>query len=195
MPNWCDNGVTLQHGDPAQITRAMDAFKRGELFQEFVPCPAELLEHDSPLRDETKAAAFIDRYGAADWYDWCVSNWGTKWDASNDGFEAEPSEDGKTVYLNFQTAWSPPIQFLRTMTADFGFDITAYYLEEGASFTGKYTSSADAETYEFSDREDLANIPQDIREWWDLDSIIDQREEWDAEDAERQDSNEPESDH
>jgi hypothetical protein len=31
MPNWCSNMLTLTHEDPAMITRARDAFARGEL--------------------------------------------------------------------------------------------------------------------------------------------------------------------
>ena len=42
----------------------------------------------------------IEKYGAKDWYDWCVDNWGTKWNA------CECSLNGSELF--FQTAWSWP---------------------------------------------------------------------------------------
>jgi len=196
MPNWCDNFAEFRHEDPTQVQRVLAAYKAGKLFGEFAPCPPELLEHDAPARGgDERAAQFIDKYGAKDWYDWCVSNWGTKWDIGEQEWDLGDLEpDSTMVGISFQTAWAPPVEFYRTMTDDFGFDITAYYLEEGMSFAGKYTSEHDDDAHEFSDREDLANIPEDIREHWDLDSIMDSREEWDAENAEPEedtDSEEP----
>jgi hypothetical protein len=41
-------------------------------------------------------------YGATDWYDWCVGNWGTKWNA----MEVDISLEDNTI--RFQTAWSAP---------------------------------------------------------------------------------------
>ena len=42
----------------------------------------------------------IDRYGTADWYSWCIDNWGTKWSA------CDAVRDGSTMF--FRTAWSWP---------------------------------------------------------------------------------------
>ncbi len=40
-------------------------------------------------------------YGATSWYEWCINNWGTKWNA----YESEQF-DADTI--GFQTAWSNP---------------------------------------------------------------------------------------
>ena len=40
------------------------------------------------------------QYGATTWYDWCIQNWGTKWNAYS------PSLDIETNTLVFETAWS-----------------------------------------------------------------------------------------
>ena len=85
MPNWCNNGITLKHKDPAMVQRAQEALASGTLLNEFFPCPAELHEHNSPQRDPELAQRFIVEYGAPDWYDWQVKNWGTKWDVGSDG--------------------------------------------------------------------------------------------------------------
>ena len=44
------------------------------------------------------------RYGAANWYDWCCKYWGTKWDACH----AERTEREDCVEIIFDTAWSTP---------------------------------------------------------------------------------------
>ena len=45
------------------------------------------------------------KYGAADWYDWRIGNWGTKWNAY--GYE-KGVDYSENEYLCFETAWSAP---------------------------------------------------------------------------------------
>lgn len=47
----------------------------------------------------------LEKYGAKDWYDWCVEHWGTKWNACDTAIVE--CEDG-TVVVRFCTAWSQP---------------------------------------------------------------------------------------
>ena len=43
----------------------------------------------------------LKNYGSKDWYDWCVKNWGTKWNACGTEFdESNPTQ------IKFDTAWS-----------------------------------------------------------------------------------------
>ena len=44
MPNWCSNHLVLQHRDTVQIRRAIDAFDRVQLLNEFCPCAVELVK-------------------------------------------------------------------------------------------------------------------------------------------------------
>ena len=37
MPNWCANNVTITHDDPAKLNELVDAYKRGELMEHFMP--------------------------------------------------------------------------------------------------------------------------------------------------------------
>jgi len=55
-------------------------------------------------------------------------------------------------------------------------------------FVGKYNSTDGDENYNFDGSEDLEDIPDDIREFWDLDTICEWR------DAEEDDVEEPEED-
>ena len=63
------------------------------------------LDQDPKNRERTdRDRALLDKYGAYDWYDWCVKNWGTKWTAQEVEIE---TRDGETSIF-FETAWSFP---------------------------------------------------------------------------------------
>lgn len=176
MPNWCNNSVTFRHEDPEQIARVVRGFQQDKLFGEFLPCPQELLDMGSPLSDPAQIQSNMDTYGASDWYSWCRENWGTKWDVNTDDWDDTDQSDANQVVLSFDTAWQPPVAFYEKMT-QLGFDIEAYYLEEGAGFVGKYTSTDGDDDYNFDGAEDLDEIPDDIRQFWDLDGICEQLEQ------------------
>lgn len=114
MPNWTYNSLTISHDDPAMIKRIVEHHKAP--LQELIPCP-----HDPATSDK--------------WYDWRVNNWGTKWDIELQ--DAITTKDGKTLYANFDSAWSPPIEAYDKLTA-MGFSISAFYREMGIGFAGQY---------------------------------------------------------
>ena len=101
MPNWCYNTATFSHEDPAMIERLAKAADNDKVLQEFIPCPQELLETtagrligNAQVYLEEKEKSNLDKYGYKCWYDWCVANWGTKWDF---GFsDAHTFDDGKS---------------------------------------------------------------------------------------------------
>ena len=47
--------------------------------------------------------------GFPDWYNWCIANWGTKWDAYYESHQIT----NKEIRISFCSAWAPPIQWLR----------------------------------------------------------------------------------
>ena len=63
------------------------------------------------VRPETEAEQ-LD-YATGGWYDWNVKHWGTKWDAGD--VEIYEVTDDK-VTIKFQTAWSPPFEWLDKVT-------------------------------------------------------------------------------
>lgn len=125
MPNWCDNTLTLTHEDSSQIVRAVGAFKRGEFLAELVPNP--------------------DKEWA---YDWCVSNWGTKWDVGDDDAWCMISADGQAATFGFSSAWAPPIAAYESMLHD-GFGVDAMYYEPGECYVGRWQDGKD-DYYEYS---------------------------------------------
>lgn len=52
----------------------------------------------------------IAKYGAINWYDWAIDNWGTKWNSNH----FESFEDNKI--LTFETAWDPAIPVFLEMS-------------------------------------------------------------------------------
>jgi hypothetical protein len=70
-------------------------------------------------------------------YDWCLINWGTKWNFSNTTPPID-KEPGKIIY-KFETAWSPPYPLIRKMSVMFPELIfTLKYWESGMGFKGVY---------------------------------------------------------
>jgi hypothetical protein len=171
MPNWCANNVFLSHEDASMIKRAKDAFDNHSFLSEFKPCPKEL--HDTVAGFcgegtyaqellEFKEKLNLKWFGSRNWYDWQVSNWGTKWDVggTDSGFSNLQSDN--ELWLNFDSAWSPPIEFYLTLT-DLGFNVLAYYYESGMGFCGIWENDRD-EQYSIDGNAKwvIENIPAEL---------------------------------
>ena len=188
MPNWCDNTITLKHSDPTKIKRAHDAHERGEFLNDFHPVPMDLKIVAGKVGDDEDAEqqalvlqenANRDKYGYANWYDWCVNEWGTKWDVGDEG-SATLNEDG-SLSASFNSAWAPPIEAYR-MLEDLGFEIKAYYFEGGMMFAGIY-EDGDDDYYEIggmNSEQINAELPKELDEMF---GISEQVEEYESEEA------------
>lgn len=149
MPNWCLNNVTIRHNDPKMLKRVAKSFKKGELLQEFIPVPKELLETPAMFTTDTekqseqteKEKANIEKYGFANWYGFCNANWGTKWDVGGEYATIEEM-DKNELFLSFDSAWSPPIEAYGKLI-EMGFEIFATYYEPGCDFIGEYENGED----------------------------------------------------
>jgi hypothetical protein len=75
----------------------------------------------------------IERFGFPNWYDWAISNWGTKWNAR----KPIVSEVGGGVLMRFSTAWSPPRPVVLKASEVFPrLTFRLKYFEGGACFQG-----------------------------------------------------------
>jgi hypothetical protein len=170
MPNYCSNYLTLTHEDPAMIVRAKDALERGEFLAEFIPVPEELQIVAGSVGNPVEQAKLeadtnrnIEKYGYGNWYDYCVNEWGTKWDVGGDGQEVDITEDGTMLTTYFDSAWSPPIGAYEKLQ-DMGFGVEAMYYEPGMAFAGKWDHGSD-DYYEFgsmSADQAESEIPSDV---------------------------------
>ena len=146
MPNWCNNSVEIYHTDPAMIERVREAFNKGALLQEFIPVPESLhiVAGSVPVAEEAehkaKEQANRETHGYTNWYDYCVNEWGTKWDIGADGNPAQDIPGG--LMLGFESAWSPPIGAYEKLTEQ-GFRIRAMYYEPGMAFAGVWEDGSD----------------------------------------------------
>lgn len=149
MPNLCRNEVIIRSTNYANLKRMLNAAMEGTL-----------LEFLRPFTKDTNYK----------WdYDWCLNNWGTKWDigglihtelspliteAEVDMFGVE--NDGVwELCMDFETAWSPPQKVFEYAADPMGFEFDLYYMEEGGGYVGccNYTKEhgMDDECYELYD--------------------------------------------
>ena len=109
-------------------------------FDNFAPMPKELINTISP--PERHNRNLTRKFGADNWYDWRVKNWGTKWPAS--GVELcstkvfhMTSEKPIEIIYDFETAWSPPEPIVMKMSKMFPkLKFKLKYWEAGMGFRG-----------------------------------------------------------
>ncbi len=184
MPNWCNNGITLSHEDPAMIERAAKALQEGTFLNEFIPVPASLHivagrvgDDTDPKQIELEAAekANLEAHGYKTWYDFCVNEWGTKWDVQSDIVEIK---NPNCLVAGFDSAWSPPVTAYEKLM-DLGFEVEAFYYEPSMAFVGKWDNGCD-DYYEYGgetsatvrdvigeELDDYFGISESMREWED----------------------------
>jgi hypothetical protein len=187
MPNWCNNSVEIYHDDPAMIERVRTAFNGEGLLQEFIPVPDDLrniVAGSVPVAEEAehKLKEEFNRmtYGYTNWYDFCVNEWGTKWEIGADGNPAQDIPGG--LMLGFESAWAPPIAAYEKLQ-DMGFRIRAMYYEPGMAYAGVWEDGND-DYYEYGglDSAGIAEtLPVELDEAF---GISESAAEWEAENAE-----------
>jgi hypothetical protein len=85
------------------------------------------------LKEGQQAIDNIVKYGVKDWYDWCVQNWGTKWDLSVSDIDISPSH----LSICSSTAWSPCLEGVVKISEDYPLlHFRVDYSEPGMGFQG-----------------------------------------------------------
>lgn len=185
MPNWCNNFVQIRHSDPARLQALADAVNAGRFCEFAIPVPQELREGTAPERDEARAQELREKHGFPDWYSFCVSRWGTKWDV--EAYDTVLVEDG-LLSFGFDSAWSPPEGIYRALHED-GFSVDAMYWEPGMGFCGRWVDGFD-DYYELSNMtaDEVANeIDPDIDEQFNISESMAEWEEMNREEQETED--------
>jgi hypothetical protein len=191
MPNWCNNVLEIGHEDPALLERAKDALNRGEFLSEFIPVPEDLsivagrvgADEDQKQKDlVAQEEVNLAKHGYRNWYDFCVNEWGTKWDVGGDGMTCE-IENGR-ISTSFDSAWAPPCAAMDKLM-DMGFSVRLYYYESGMCFAGIYDENGD-DFYELggmSSVEVADGIPSYLDDMFGISECI---AEYEAENAEEE---------
>ena len=132
------------------------------ILRSYYPMPDELSETTSPTRiitteekeKQTEAnkdkpedfksygitleeqAALLEKYGVDNWYDWTNNNWGTKWGDYNAKItEGEDDDEPHRIAITFETAWSPPVQGMAAVAAQFpDLEFSLYSYEKGMQY-------------------------------------------------------------
>jgi hypothetical protein len=175
------------------ITRAKKAYAEGKLLEEFCPVPASLHIVAGRVGDDTdpkqieleaQEKANLEAHGYATWYDYCVNEWGTKWDV---GGEDMLTEDGpNALRMNFDSAWAPPVPAMAKFQ-DLGFRVKLVYWESGMCFCGLYDENGD-DYFDYTDMsadEVEANINPEIDECM---CIVENLREWEEENADEEEA-------
>jgi hypothetical protein len=130
MPNWCENVVTFT-GPREKLDELIAGAEKGALLQTIRPMP------ETVFRGNVGSAERAE-HGANNWYDWSVSNWGTKWDVECESI----ADDGESVRFYFMSAWSPPVEAY-VYASEQGLGVSAMYCEPGCNFVGRYDADGE----------------------------------------------------
>lgn len=85
--------------------------------------------------DGARKLRCIEETGYDSWYDWCIDNWGTKWNSYNVKMQRI---DDATLEVKMETAWSFPLLIMRAISEKFPsltFDCLCF--DEGWNFAGR----------------------------------------------------------
>lgn len=136
MPNWVSNSlIVTSNGDVAHaemkeflslvgkdVPQGWLNEKQDELhydnnggfsFLAFVSPPADKIEEYYGRRGVIDGEEVGDT--EYNWYNWNLSKWGCKWDCSDVYVHSDIESDPTEFHASFQTPWSPPEEFLKTL--------------------------------------------------------------------------------
>jgi len=119
-----------------------------------------------------QAMCLLEKYGVTNWYDWCITNWGTKWNAY-DAREWSVTEHGDgtahgTIY--YETAWSPATALWLRVSKDYPtLEFYHEFVDEGGMFLGSETivngEIIDEEELEW-DSDDGITLRESLGRYW-----------------------------
>jgi len=138
MPNWCYNRVEVYIEDEEEVKRWKETVESKESkfdFNKIVPMPEEL-EGTVKGTNHVPSEELKEKYGADNWYDWSINNWGVKWNVYPLS-EDEIDDNGDYIQYTFDTAWGPPHEIFYALRRKFpDVSISWFYDEPGMQFAG-----------------------------------------------------------
>lgn len=157
MPNWIKNVVHIQSPDVIKNIVVKDHGNDLFDFQKIIPMPEELDETSDRYIDKLPIAdrlVFLDEHNNIDnWYDWCIRNWGTKWNSD----DTHVLNDKEVVFC---TAWSTPFPIFKELSKQYHTTVSVAYADEGNVDNSGMISYKDGEEiyYKEGNRELYDNV-------------------------------------
>jgi hypothetical protein len=185
MPNWCENKLILQGSESSILAFEARYFVEVEVEVEF-DNPNQQLDNEGNC---IKAKCLEFRFEKVkplppehqeNWYDWCIENWGTKWDVCHFVRGDKPG-----TYF-FDTAWSFPQALFDELASqlenDFaGLYFEGYFFEAGFGYSGNFYYN-DQDGFECHSDEDRDSLREIAKEHFNYDPYDDEAEEDESED-------------
>jgi len=140
MPNWASNIVIISHKDSSKIASLAQAMSQDCFLDYVIPIPQSLkdtMEVDlKGVALEELTARNIKECGYGDWYNFCATRWGTKWEVET-ADTLSISDDGHLVEAQFESAWTPPMGVYQELV-NMGYDVVGYFHQPGEGYVGKW---------------------------------------------------------
>lgn len=173
MPNWCFTHLTVS-GPKKDIDRFARGLEEGKkegnysILQTYLPCPEELnimsgfySDPERQLELNALYAANTKKHGHASWYDWNLTNYGSKWADHFGEYDRDECGEYDSLRFQFDTAWSPITEGIRLVSALFPTLVFAMsYDEEAGFYVGAEVHNA-GETHFFQQEEPPAPEQKD----------------------------------
>lgn len=123
MPNYVTNKIIFPAEHAERVFAACCTDGNFD-FEKIIPTPENMFR--GHLSEEDRKANPVN------WYDWCNSNWGTKWNA----YDSSCKVEGDHAIISFDTAWSVPEPIIKAFAEKFLFPFELRYFDEGHNFWG-----------------------------------------------------------
>ena len=155
MPNWYEDDLQISGPDVKKVMAkignpAGDDDQKVIDFNVAIPYPKKFIALDKKAEKHNKNKRpdepyMKDGYNSGG-YEWCIDNWGTKWNAVN---VTDVEIDDEQATFTFDTAWSPPLPVIQAFSKMFPeHEFNIEYYEAGIGFCGQARYVAGEEIYD-----------------------------------------------
>lgn len=139
MPNWSDVYIEFESKDTELLSDIFNKIQsNGYGIDEEFKRPEELID-TSNLTEEEKKTLKI-KYGYSSWYEWCIGNWGSKWDMLKP-IEGEINHGlhsfemiNNTISISFESPWCSPYKWFEKVCEKYKLSGFLSDMESGMDF-------------------------------------------------------------
>jgi hypothetical protein len=134
MPNWCWNNLIISPSDSDESGEGMKRLRAKLLF----------MVEDMTANPKVWGGSYDYLVGREDdwdevegWYEHNKRVYGSKWQKSAEDFIEAVEDDGESITMGFQSAWSPVVGFTQLLSSQYRLHIEHTYDETGDWYAGK----------------------------------------------------------